>query len=608
MKLYRLAVVAGLLSTIVFNGAVARAQGTAFTYQGRLNDTGGPANGNYDATFTLYDGATNGSALVAGPVTNAAVTVSNGLFTTTVDLGGGFDGSPRWLSIGVRTNGGAEFVTLSPRQPLLPTPYAITAGNVTGVLLGDSLAGTYGGAVAFTNTGDQFTGAFTGDGSSLTNVNAATLDGLGAASFWHTTGNNGTSPQSGNFLGTLDDQPLEFWVNNARGFRIEPPAVVVVGTVVMKGIKSGPVPSSGQGNVPNLIGGGSFNSVYGGVEGSVIAGGGAVNSFAANTVGADFGFIGGGQGNFIQSQANNVVVGGGLNNTVQGGAYAVIGGGSGNVVQTDATGPNGTPASVIGGGNNNSIGTDDAFIGGGLNNAIQTGSTAAGIAGGQNNQIQSGAVGGFIGGGSNNVILNNATFGTIPGGSANEATNFAFAAGNRAKADQAGTFVWADAQPFDFTSTAVNQASFRSTGGARFVTDIDGAGNPTAGVSLAAGGTAWATISDQNAKKNFAAVDGGEVLSRLAAVPVEKWNYKWEQDSATPNIGPMAQAFKAAFYPGRDDKSITTLEFDGVELAAIQGLNQKLEAEVKAKDAKISELEKRLDDLAQMVQTMAAKK
>jgi predicted RNase H-like nuclease (RuvC/YqgF family) len=41
----------------------------------------------------------------------------------------------------------------------------------------------------------------------------------------------------------------------------------------------------------------------------------------------------------------------------------------------------------------------------------------------------------------------------------------------------------------------------------------------------------------------------------------------------------MAQDFKAAFYPGRDDKSISTLEFDGVELAAIQGLNQKLETE-----------------------------
>src|SRR5438045_2779926 len=81
------------------------------------------------------------------------------------------------------------------------------------------------------------------------------------------------------------------------------------------------------------------------------------------------------------------------------------------------------------------------------------------------------------------------------------------------------------------------------------------------------------------AKKNFAPVDGEAVLERLAGVPVQQWNYKAEADDAVPHLGPMAQAFKAAFYPGRDDKVITTLEFDGVELAALQGLNQKLEAE-----------------------------
>jgi hypothetical protein len=80
-------------------------------------------------------------------------------------------------------------------------------------------------------------------------------------------------------------------------------------------------------------------------------------------------------------------------------------------------------------------------------------------------------------------------------------------------------------------------------------------------------------------------------------MPVQAWNYTWEEDTNTPHLGPMAQDFKAAFYPGRDDKSINTLEFDGVELAAIQGLNQKLEAEVKRgrdKDTQISMLQERL--------------
>jgi hypothetical protein len=58
----------------------------------------------------------------------------------------------------------------------------------------------------------------------------------------------------------------------------------------------------------------------------------------------------------------------------------------------------------------------------------------------------------------------------------------------------------------------------------------------------------------------------------------------------------MAQDFKAAFYPGRD-KGISTLEFDGVELAAIQGLNQKLEQ----KEMEITELKARLSRLERLV-------
>ena len=63
----------------------------------------------------------------------------------------------------------------------------------------------------------------------------------------------------------------------------------------------------------------------------------------------------------------------------------------------------------------------------------------------------------------------------------------------------------------------------------------------------------------------------------------------------------MAQDFKHAFYPGRDDKSISTLEFDGVELAAIEGLKEKLKEEAKAKDARIGDLEQRLERLEKLI-------
>jgi hypothetical protein len=61
------------------------AQTSAFTYQGQLTENGAPARGIYDLRFTIYDLSTGGS-MVAGPVTNSPVVVSNGLFTVTLDF------------------------------------------------------------------------------------------------------------------------------------------------------------------------------------------------------------------------------------------------------------------------------------------------------------------------------------------------------------------------------------------------------------------------------------------------------------------------------------------------------------------------------------------
>src|ERR1035438_10211376 len=107
----------------------AAAQGTAFTYQGQLQDNGTPASGTYDLTFSLFNTNTTGVA-IAGPVTNNAVIVTNGLFTVLINFGSGvFTGATNWLQIGVETNGVNTFTTLSPRQQLTPVPYAIYAPN-----------------------------------------------------------------------------------------------------------------------------------------------------------------------------------------------------------------------------------------------------------------------------------------------------------------------------------------------------------------------------------------------------------------------------------------------------------------------------------------------
>lgn len=107
-------------------------------------------------------------------------------------------------------------------------------------------------------------------------------------------------------------------------------------------------------------------------------------------------------------------------------------------------------------------------------------------------------------------------------------------------------------------------------------------------------------VSDRNAKKNFKPVDTVSVLEKLAAIPIKRWNYKWEKDGDVPHLGPMAQDFKGAFYPGRDDKTISMLEFDGVALAAVQGLNRKLEAkyaEIQALKESVAELKRLVSQL-----------
>jgi microcystin-dependent protein len=115
------------LAAINAQFSTAQAQTTAFTYQGQLASGAGNANGSYDLTFAVWDANVAGN-FIAGPVTNSAVAVSNGLFTVQLDFGPGvFTGTNYWVEMGVRTNGGGGFSTLVPRQPLTPTPYALYA-------------------------------------------------------------------------------------------------------------------------------------------------------------------------------------------------------------------------------------------------------------------------------------------------------------------------------------------------------------------------------------------------------------------------------------------------------------------------------------------------
>jgi len=126
-----------LLLTLI---AVTYAQTTAFSYQGSLNHSGTPANGNYDFQFTLFGVATGGSAVGLGTAVNN-VAVSNGTFNVLVNFGNLFPGAERWLEIRVRPAGQGSFTTLAPRQLLSSSPYSVKSLNTE--LLGGVQANQY---------------------------------------------------------------------------------------------------------------------------------------------------------------------------------------------------------------------------------------------------------------------------------------------------------------------------------------------------------------------------------------------------------------------------------------------------------------------------------
>jgi len=396
-----------------------------------------------------------------------------------------------------------------------------------------------------------------------------------------------------------------------------------------------------QTNAQNVtIGGGYGNTIQSNLFASAI-GGGYTNTI---WIGSSEAMIGGGFDNTIYSNATTSTIGGGYQNVIStGDPYAVVGGGiqntNGGFASTIGGGQqnntSGGDGAVVGGGYFNASGGSAATVGGGASDVIEPGADHATIAGGGNNTIVGSAalsVYDTIGGGQGNTMLTNTSYdvigggqqntnsgtyttvgggfantvsnlaATIPGGYKNIASgNISFAAGEYAQATNNGAFVWSDSSGQATTSTNDNSVTMRAAGGFRFFTS---SANPSPGAYLAPLATSWTAISDRNAKKDFAPVNCQAVLDKLARVPIEQWHYKWESSGDTPNLGPMAQDFKAAFYPGRDDKGISTLEFDGVELAAIQGLNQKLNE----KDAEIQNLEKKLNELQAMVKELAARK
>ncbi|HEX3469025.1 MAG TPA: tail fiber domain-containing protein [Candidatus Elarobacter sp.] len=268
------------------------------------------------------------------------------------------------------------------------------------------------------------------------------------------------------------------------------------------------------------------------------------------------------------------------------------------------------PFSFIGDGQYNAIAggaNGTSFIGDGLENSI-LGADLAAIVGGADNTIY--GEGAFIGGGGFNTApgegavigggYQNTTpgaFSTIQGGYVNTAAGtYSFAAGARASAGYPGDFVWSDGSNGDAILTASRTYQFlaRASGGFTLYT------NPaaTVGAQLAAGSGTWASLSDRNAKTAIVPLDDDAVLAKVDALPISRWSYKTER--GVRHAGPMAQDFYAAFKLGEDDRHITSIDEDGVALAAIKALHADNRA-LHAQNAHLADANQRIErELAEL--------
>ncbi len=354
---------------------------------------------------------------------------------------------------------------------------------------------------------------------------------------------------------------------------------------------------------------GSLNEVVDGVVGGAIGGGGFfrkdTENTEANVVTSHFGTVGGGAGNQAGTDSDDpeegqlAAVGGGLRNTANG-AVSVVSGGTGN----DALGPR----SVVAGGANNDATEAFTSVGGGVGNrasnsyATVTGGTGN-VARGSSSTVVGGRVniaraqhstvvggrgnfadgrGSTVGGGVDNDATAAGAF--VAGGTDNTADGeFSFAAGRGAETNgHDGSVVFGDSSTDRIRAESDNTAYFQM---------------PVTAQS-------FDNESSRAHKRDVEQVDPESVLDGVESLDITRWRYERNDDST--HMGPTAEDFHEAFDLG-DERTISTVDADGVALAAIKALSNRLDErdeQLGERDDQIAALEEanerkeaRIDDL-----------
>ncbi len=637
-------IICAFFGSLLFGALTAAAQTSAFTYQGRLTDAGAPANGSYDLQFALFD-AVSGGTQQGITVTKLGVIVTNGVFTALLDFTSApfTAGADRYLEITVRNPAGGSAATLAPRQQITSAPTAIQAANaVNAQQLGGSAATNYlqtnGSGANLTNlNASNITSGGLNDSQLSANVALRNQ----ANTFVGNQIVNGNLTQTG----TVADLTLTngFVVSGTLGTGVIP--ATGAGTRMMfypgkAAFRAGDVDGT-QWNAASV---GGYSAAFGSNTiasgfGSTALGSGT-SATGNSSLAAGFATTASGnittalgyfvstnnqQGSFIYGDSSTTTsfvsvapnsftmrATGGFASvgTFGTGAIPAMGAGTrmmfypnkaafraGNVFSTEWDDANIGNYSTATGRRTVASGLDLTAMGlltvasGEEATALGFSTTASGnesIAMGENT-IASGANSTAIG-----LHTLASGFASVAVGERTTASgNFSTAMGRNASTNnQTGSFVYGDNSTslgFNILSSAPNQFVVRAQNiwfgqnngvintANRFI-------ETSTGAYLSTGGT-WTNSSSVNLKTNFAPVDSRFVLQKVLTLPLTTWNYKSE-DQSVVHLGAMAQDFRKAFDLGADDEHISTVDADGVALAAIQGLNAEVKDEMKLRDIK----------------------
>ena len=569
-----------------------------------------PPSPNYTTWWSNDGTGVNGSE----PSSSVSVSVSEGLFT--VILGNtvlsnmtaipeGMFNTVTNLQLMIWFNDGVSgFAMLSPLQSLTPTPYAVTAESVEEIQASQltSIGNTNGGSNNFfigssgnaTNSGSDNTA----NGASALFVNTTggynTANGA-AALYSNTSGCQNTADGTGALLFSTSGSN-----NIALGY--------LAGAYISTGNSNIDIGNTGAYTDDNIIRIGSGQAqtfIAGTINGD---GGGLTNVSAAeltsigNTNGGSKNFFVGPSGNATMSGYYNTAMGiNAFTNNISGSYNVAIGV---NALQSDTSGYQNTAIGVWAL-NHNASGQGNVAIGdsalyyntaGGGNVAIGWSALGSNTNGYENTGVGQQTLDSNTSGIQNGADGYQALFfNTI--GSYNTAVGYNALLNN---VSGSNNIALGNLAGENITGSSNIDIGNLGVAGEKGIIRI---GTPGIQTATYLSGTVYANgvalTSDRNAKENFAVIDPQTILHKVVALPVSEWTYKTDQRAE--HIGPMAQDFHAAFgLDGTDDKHISVVDEGGVALAAIKGLNEKLEEQKQENDV----LAKRLDELEAEVKEM----